>query len=88
MGCRPQQRILNRGISKGQKALECSASLAIRKMQIKITLRFLLTPVRMATIKNYVTVHAGEDLKQGKHSSFAGGSTNLCRKSTWQFLRK
>jgi hypothetical protein len=31
---------------------KCSPSLAIKKMQIKTTLRFHFTPVRMATIKN------------------------------------
>jgi hypothetical protein len=31
---------------------KCSTSLAIKEMQIKIMLRFYLTPFRMAIIKN------------------------------------
>jgi hypothetical protein len=31
---------------------KCSTSLAIKEMQIKTTLRFYITAVRMATIKN------------------------------------
>jgi hypothetical protein len=33
---------------------KCSPSLAIKKMQIKSTLRFHLTPVRIAIIKNLI----------------------------------
>jgi hypothetical protein len=34
---------------------KCSPSLAIKEMQIKITLRFHFTPVRIAIIKNTTT---------------------------------
>ena len=36
-----------------------------------------LIPVRMAMIKNTITVHAGEGIEQGEHSSIADESTNL-----------
>jgi hypothetical protein len=42
-------------------------------MQIKTTLRFLLTPVRMAKKKNLVTADAGEDVEKEEHSSITGG---------------
>ena len=46
-------------------------------MQIQRTLRFHLTPVRMAKIKTQVTADAGEDVEKAEHSSIVGGIASL-----------
>ena len=46
-------------------------------MQIKTTLRFHLTQVRMAKIKNSGKADAGEDVEKEEHSSIVGGIASL-----------
>ena len=53
---------------------KCSTSLAIREMRIKTTLRFHLTLVIMAKIKNS---GACEDVEKEKHSFIDGGITGI-----------
>jgi hypothetical protein len=45
---------------------KCSASLALKEMQIKMTLIFCLIPGRMAVINNTKTTNAGKDVVKRK----------------------
>ena len=53
MGYRSKQRILKEEAQIAERHLRnCSTSLVIREMQTKTTLRYHVTPVRVAMIKN------------------------------------
>ena len=53
-----------------------STSLIVREMQMKTTMRYHLTPVRMAIIKNLQTINAGEGVEKREPSCTVGGDVN------------
>ena len=91
MGLRAEQRILTWGIPNGRETSEkMSTSLIIREMQIKTTLRFHFTPVRMAKIKNSGDSRCWQGCgKRGTllHCWWDCNPVQLW-KSVWRFLRK
>ena len=54
----------------------CLTWLIIREMQIKITMRYYLTSVRMALSKSLQTINAGKGVEKMEHSCTVGGNVN------------
>lgn len=54
----------------------CSPSLAIEEMQIKPTMSYPYTPIRMAKVKLETTSNVGKDGEKLDHSPVAGGDVS------------
>jgi hypothetical protein len=68
---------------------QCSTSLTIKETQSKTSLRFYLTPVRLASIKK--TTKADEDVGRKEPLIHCCGECKLLQllwKSVWRFLKK
>ena len=82
---------LNRHLSKEDTEMQnklmkrCSASSAIREVQIKITMRYHFTLINMAIIKGQTITSIGQDVEKLKLSYIARGKVKWCSHFGKQF---
>ena len=77
MGKIPKETFLQEDIQMTNKHVKwCTTSLIIRELQIKTTVSYHLTPVRMAIIKNLQTINPGKGGEKRACSYTVGGNVN------------
>jgi hypothetical protein len=64
---------------------KCSPQLAIKEMQVKTTLRFQLTPIRIVIIRNTTNNRCWRGCGKKEPSYAAGGNASWCNHSGKKF---
>ena len=77
--CRSQahQKLKHGGCFRNRHRRRCSSSIISKEMQIKTTMRYCLTLVRMAIIKKSI-IYARESMGKREPSSTVGRNVNWC----------
>jgi hypothetical protein len=92
MGLRAKQKFSPEEYRMSEKHMKkCSAFLIIREMQIKTPLRFYLTPVIKAKIKNSGDIRCWQGCGERVTHLHCWWNCNLVQplwKSVWRFLKK
>ena len=91
MGKGLEQMLLQEDIQRTQRHMKrCSASLGIREMQIKTTVRYYFTPVRIAIINKSTNMYWRGCREKGTlvHCWWECRLVQPLQKTVWNFLRK
>ena len=91
MGRRPEKTFFQEDIQMaGRRMKRCSTSFIIREMQIKIIVRYRLTPVKMAAIKMIQVTNFSEAVGKKEPLYTLGKNVNWCSQFMeilWRFLK-